>query len=139
MTKDETGLESEVLDPRAPGPRPGARTLRGPSWIGRNRARIEQGRDMAHMVMPVMPPQFRIGLVAATLAAEGLLTFEDARTGRRHHGDAGVRGIGLALDAATVAATTRFAPAPLVRNARRIAAVRAVFSRMEKQRRMGSA
>ncbi|MEM6679913.1 MAG: hypothetical protein AAF675_18780 [Pseudomonadota bacterium] len=132
---EEDGVEAEVLGEDAPGPRPGARTIRAPGWVGRNRSLIENGQEMARMAVPFLPPPARLGVVAASLAVEGLLTVEDARTGRVRGGDAGLRGVGIALDALGLAAAARLAPAPILRHAGRIAAVRAVFARIEMERR----
>ncbi|MEM7529426.1 MAG: hypothetical protein AAF416_17440 [Pseudomonadota bacterium] len=128
-------VDGEILNSDAPGPKDDARTVRGPGWIGRNRALIEKGRDTARIVLPLAPPPVRLGLVAASLAADGLLTLEDARTGRTERGEAGMRGVGLALDALTLAASARIAPAAVIRQAGRIATLRAVVSRLEQTRR----
>ncbi|MEL6766319.1 MAG: hypothetical protein AAFP17_04000 [Pseudomonadota bacterium] len=128
-------LDGEVLEPEAPGPRSGARRIRNPGWVGRNRDAIERGRDAAHMLLPFMPPPVRLGMVAASLAAQGLLTAEDARTGRARGGEAGLTGLGLALDAATLLASTKLAPVRLVRHAGRLAMLRAVVSQVEQRQR----
>jgi hypothetical protein len=109
--------------------------LRLGEWITRNRDLIEQGRDAVHVVVPLAPGPTRLPLIAASLAAEGLLTADDYRTGRVRRGDAGIRGVGLALDVVTLAASARLAPRALARNARGLATLRAAFARLEQHRR----
>ncbi|MEM7499642.1 MAG: hypothetical protein AAF371_16840 [Pseudomonadota bacterium] len=135
---DRSLLEGEVLDREAPGPRAGARSIRDPGWVGRNRDTIERGRDAVQFLMPFLPPPLRLGAVAASLAAQGLLTVEDARTGRARRGEAGLTGLGLALDAATLLASTRAAPVRLVRQAGRLAVARAVVARFERRQEQGA-
>lgn len=137
----ETTADGEVVvieddaSRRDDGAAPGRAGTRLAEWIERNRDLIEQGRDAAHVVVAVAPGPTRLPLIAASLAAEGLLTYDDARTGRVRRGDAGLRGVGLALDALTLAASARLAPRALVRNARGLAAVRAALARLEQHRR----
>ncbi|MGF1551635.1 MAG: hypothetical protein ACFBWO_03920 [Paracoccaceae bacterium] len=113
----------------------GARAAAFGDWIARNRGLLERGRDAVHVVVPLAPPPARLPLIAASLAAEGLLTYDDARTGKVRRGDAGMRGVGLALDAIGLAASARLAPRALTANARRIAMLRAAFARIEQSRR----
>lgn len=106
-----------------------------PDWLARQRGRLEQGRDLAHLALPFAPPQVRVPLIAATLAVEGLLTYDDARSGRVRKPVAGMRGVGIALDGLGLAASSRIAPVALARQARRIATLRTVFSRVEQVHR----
>ncbi|MEM8759541.1 MAG: hypothetical protein AAGE83_04340 [Pseudomonadota bacterium] len=131
----DAGIDGEVLGPDAPGPQDGARQIRNPGWIGRNREAIERACEAAMILLPFMPPPVRLGMVAASLTAQGLLTVEDARTGRKRQGEAGLTGLGLALDAATLVASTKVAPARLVRQAGRLATLRAVVSQFEQRQR----
>ncbi|MEO1469088.1 MAG: hypothetical protein AAFV86_08530 [Pseudomonadota bacterium] len=101
------------------------------AWIARNRDLVEQGRETVQILIPFAPPQARVPLIVASLAAEGLLTLDDHRRGAVPAGRARLRGAGLLLDGIGIVAATASAPPALARQARRIAALRTVVSRLE--------
>ena len=127
-------LEGEVLGPDDPGPGQGARRVREPGWIARNREAITQGREMALTAAAFAPPPLRLAVIGASLAIEGAFAVEDARSGRVELRAAGLRMAGLALDGAGLAAAARVGPASLARHAGKIAAARAAIARLDRGR-----
>ncbi|MEL6335895.1 MAG: hypothetical protein AAFQ88_04525 [Pseudomonadota bacterium] len=105
------------------------------AWIEVNRDRLGQGRDLAQLLTMVAPPPMRLGLLAATLALEGAVTYADARRGEVSPGAARSKGVRLALEGMAAAATARMAPAVLARQAGRIIVARRLFDEWERQRR----
>ncbi|MEO0820578.1 MAG: hypothetical protein AAF074_09155 [Pseudomonadota bacterium] len=134
--EDAQILEGEILGEEDPGPREDARDVPLPGWVARNRETIERGREAAQAFVPFAPPPARLALIAASLAAEGLLTAEDARMGRLTASAAGLRAAGIVLDGLGAAAGARRGPKALVANARRIAAIRAALGRIDRGRNM---
>lgn len=126
-------IDGEVLGQGDPGPQPGARTVAEPGWVSRNRDAMQRGREAALTLAMFSPPPVRLAIVGASLAVEGLFTWEDARTGRVEPKAAGLRAAGIALDGLGIAAAARIGPAALIRHGRALAAVRTIVARAERR------
>ncbi|MEM6973379.1 MAG: hypothetical protein AAF577_11295 [Pseudomonadota bacterium] len=106
-------------------------------WLSRHRATILRGRDLAHVLMPLAPPPARVPLIAASLAAEGLMLADDYRQQRVTPREAGWRSLGVVLDGVGLAAVSSIAPPALARRARGLALVRATYARLDRMRQQG--
>lgn len=104
------------------------------AWITRHRDSIERGRDAVQLAAMLAPPPLRLGLAATILALDGAVTFADTRRGIVEPRAARLKGARLAIEGLAMAATARFAPTVLARQAGRLAALRRVIVTLESQR-----
>ncbi|MGF1447412.1 MAG: hypothetical protein ACFBRM_14610 [Pikeienuella sp.] len=122
----------QIIPPGQPGGE-GARRVRAPGWIARNRARLEQAKALGAQAVLVAPLPARVPLAGACLAIDAALLAEDARTGAIPRNKLGLRGAGLALEAVTLVAATRRAPTALKLAAPRLLAARRLLTRLERR------
>lgn len=118
--------DPELLPPEAPDPDAHDVT---PGMIARNRVWIERARHVGRAAIPFTPPPVRLGLACATVAADMVLLADDMRRRRIEEGKAHMEAGALVLEAVSIAAMSRFAPARLAANLAGIEALRGALAK----------
>ncbi|MEM8791948.1 MAG: hypothetical protein AAGE80_10030 [Pseudomonadota bacterium] len=124
-----TTIEGKPLPEDAPDPEAHDIT---PGWVGRNRSTILQMRKFGGAMMVLAPPPARLALAGAMVAADALILADDVKRRLEAPNAGALRGGALVLEAATLLAMSRFAPARLAANLAGIEAARSALMRLKR-------
>ncbi len=108
-----TAPDPELLPPDAPDPDAHDVT---PGWIGRNREAFQRVSTLGRAAIVFTPPPVRIALAGATVALDIAVLTSDMRRRNKETTQGALEAGALVLEAATVVAMSRFAPARLAAN-----------------------